>query len=432
MNLTNKKVAVLGAGRSGQAAARLALHHGANVCIFDSSDAVTNIPEGVNFIGGATETDGHEYAADLVVISPGIEANCPFTRSFLDCAEELIGELELACRFYSGKIIAITGTNGKTTTTALLEKILLKAGKKAVACGNFGVPVSELLLRDEIPEILALEASSFQLETVKQFHADIAIWLNFAPDHMDRYTSVEDYYNDKLHIFDNQTSDDYAIIRVGETLPLLRARVETFSSVESFGTLSYSDGQINEGHQPLLDLRGTTMAQSHNAENVMAALLACRALGVSTEIVAETLRDFSPPGHRCEVVKILDGVTWMNDSKSTNLHSTEAALRSQTTKVVLIIGGKDKGLDYAPLKPLLAEKVRACIVFGQIKDQLFDVFAPVVPSSKLDDVEGCVNAARDLARPGDVVLFSPGTSSFDMFTGYVQRGQVFRDAVEKL
>lgn len=431
MNLTNKKVAVLGAGRSGRAAARLAIKLGADVCLFDSS-AIDPMPEDIRTVAQAGEQDGLNYCADLVIISPGIETDCPFARAFAASADEMIGELEFSSRFYTGKIIAITGTNGKTTTTSLVEKILIRAGFHAVACGNYGVPLAELLVKGDVPDVLALEASSFQLETVRDFHADVAIWLNFAPDHMDRYKSVDDYYNDKLHIFDTQTSSDLAVVRVGEKLPALRAKVETFGSFDDSGTLSFKDGWIYEQGKPILDLRETHMEQRHNAENVMAALLACRALGVDLPIVQKTLGDFTPPGHRCEVVRKLDGVIWMNDSKSTNLHSTEAALRSQTAPVILIAGGKDKGLDYSSVLPLLREKARACIVFGQIADQLYHGFSPAVTTQKASTVEECVVIARKLAHAGDIVLFSPGTSSFDMFSGYVERGQVFRDAVNHL
>ena len=212
MQLNNLNIAVLGAGRSGRAAARLAMKHGARVRVFDASASVGGWPEDIPLHAAATEEDGRAFRADLVVISPGIETDSPFVRAFGREGVETIGEMELACRFYHGRIIAITGTNGKTTTTSLVEKILLRAGKAAVACGNYGVPMAEILLRDSVPDVLALEVSSFQLETIRDFHPDVAVWLNFAPDHMDRYKSVEDYYHAKLHIFDNQTEEDLAEI----------------------------------------------------------------------------------------------------------------------------------------------------------------------------------------------------------------------------
>ena len=432
MNLHDLNIAVLGAGRSGRAAARLAMKHGGRVCVFDTSPAITGWPEDIPLHAGATQEDGHAFRADLVVISPGIETDCPFVKSFGREGVETIGEMELASRFYRGKIIAITGTNGKTTTTSLVEKILLRALKKAVACGNYGVPMAEVLLRDAVPDVLALEVSSFQLETIRNFHPDVAVWLNFAPDHMDRYTAVEDYYKAKLHIFDNQTKNDLAVVRFGEHLPALKAPVRTFSSESPEADLYYREPLVMGGGSPLLNLAGTSLSQRHNAENVMAAVLACRHLGIPAETAAEVLEEFTPPGHRCEAVRTLDGVLWLNDSKATNLHALKAALKSQNAPVVLIAGGKDKGLDYLPLRSMLKEKVRACVVFGQIADQLYDSFSPAAPTEKAADVADCVEKARLLARPGDTVLFSPGTSSFDMFTGYAQRGQAFRDAVNAL
>ena len=432
MNLHDLNIAVLGAGRSGRAAARLAMKHGGRVCVFDTSPAITGWPEDIPLHAGATQEDGHAFRADLVVISPGIETDCPFVKSFGREGVETIGEMELASRFYRGKIIAITGTNGKTTTTSLVEKILLRAGKKAVACGNYGVPMAEVLLRDAVPDVLALEVSSFQLETIRNFHPDVAVWLNFAPDHMDRYTAVEDYYKAKLHIFDNQTKNDLAVVRFGEHLPALKAPVRTFSSESPEADLYYREPLVMGGGSPLLNLAGTSLSQRHNAENVMAAVLACRHLGIPAETAAEVLEEFTPPGHRCEAVRTLDGVLWLNDSKATNLHALKAALKSQNAPVVLIAGGKDKGLDYLPLRSMLKEKVRACVVFGQIADQLYDSFSPAAPTEKAADVADCVEKARLLARPGDTVLFPPGTSSFDMFTGYAQRGQAFRDAVNAL
>ena len=263
MNLHDLNIAVLGAGRSGRAAARLAMKHGGRVCVFDTSPAITGWPEDIPLHAGATQEDGHAFRADLVVISPGIETDCPFVKSFGREGVETIGEMELASRFYRGKIIAITGTNGKTTTTSLVEKILLRAGKKAVACGNYGVPMAEVLLRDAVPDVLALEVSSFQLETIRDFHPDVAVWLNFAPDHMDRYTAVEDYYKAKLHIFDNQTENDLAVVRFGEHLPALKALVRTFSSESPEADLYYREPLVMEGDSPLLNLAGTSLSQRH-------------------------------------------------------------------------------------------------------------------------------------------------------------------------
>ena len=432
MELSGKKIAVLGCGRSGVAAARLALAKGAaEVCIFDANPGATCSEPGVSFTPGATESHARDYAADLVILSPGIEGDIPWTLAFTAHGAPLIGETELAWHYYTGRIIAITGTNGKTTTTALLEHVLLTAGKTAKACGNYGYPLSEVALMNPQPEFAVLEVSSFQMETIIDFRPEVAIWLNFAPDHMDRYTKVEDYFNAKLRIFENMSADQLAIIREGENLPPLAPRCVGFSSVVNTGQLYFESGAICENGKILTPLRGTALEQAHNAENAMATTLACRAVGLNDATITAAIRAFCPPGHRCETVAEMDGVLWLNDSKSTNLHSTEAAVRSQTRPIILLAGGKDKGLDYTAINPMLQTKARACVVFGQIADQLEQTFAPVCRVIKVSTVAEAVAAAHDIAESGDVVLFSPGTSSFDQFTGYVQRGECFRAAVKQ-
>ena len=432
MNLNGKKVAVLGCGRSGVSAARLALAKGASeVCIFDSSPHASCADSALRFVPGATEADARDFAAELVVLSPGIEADIPWTLAFTAAGAPIIGEIELGYQYFKGRIIAITGTNGKTTTTALIEHILLQAGKTAKACGNYGYPFCDVVMEPEQPEFAVLEVSSFQMETIHAFRPEVAIWLNFAPDHMDRYTKVEDYYNAKLRIFENMTPDQLAIVRVGENLPELKPQVQEFSAVVGSGRLYYQQNYIMEAGRPLMGLRGTAMEQAHNAENSMAAILACRAVGLTDAEIEQGIRTFSPPGHRCETVAEMDGVLWLNDSKSTNLHSTEAAVRSQTRPIILLAGGKDKGLDYTAINPMLEIKARCCIVFGQIANQLEATFSPICKTIKVETVEQAVATAAKEAQRGDVVLFSPGTSSFDQFTGYVQRGQCFRNAVLK-
>ena len=433
MELNGKKIAVLGCGSSGVAAARLALAKGAaEVCIFDANPAATCSEPGVGFVPGATEEHARAYAADLVVLSPGIEGDIPWTLAFTAHGAPLIGETELAWHYYGGRIIAITGTNGKTTTTALLEHVLISAGKTAKACGNYGYPLSDVALMEPQPEFAVLEVSSFQMETIVHFRPEVAIWLNFAPDHMDRYTKVEDYFNAKLRIFENMSADQLAIVREGEELPALTPKRVGFSSVVTTGQLYFENGCLMEAGAVLTPLRGTPLEQAHNAENAMATTLACRAVGLDDATISAAIRSFNPPGHRCETVAEMDGVLWLNDSKSTNLHSTEAAVRSQTRPIILLAGGKDKGLDYSAINPMLAQKARVCIVFGQIADQLEQTFSPVCRVVKVTTVQEAVAAAHKVAQRGDVVLFSPGTSSFDQFTGYVQRGQCFRDAVKQI
>ncbi len=433
MNINQQRIAVLGCGRSGIAAAKLALAQGAlEVCIFDSSPKATYTADGIGCVAAAGEAEARAYAADLVILSPGIEADIAWTQAF--CSPKnapLLGETEFAYRYFHGKIIAITGTNGKTTSTALIEHLLIQAGYPAIACGNYGLPLSDVVLSHSEKKIAVLEVSSFQMETIEQFRPDIAIWLNFAPDHMDRYKTVEDYYEAKRRTFENMGEQQYIVARAGEDLGALVSPIDTFSSVSSDATVHYHDSSIYEGATCLMSLRGTRMEQAHNAENTMAAMLACRHFGLSLEQIESGVRSFAPPCHRCEMVAEMDGILWLNDSKSTNLHSTAAAIHSQTRPIVLIVGGKDKGLNYAPLIPLLAKKAQHCLCFGQIGEQLVDCLSEACPCEQLETVDECVQRACKLAKQGDVILFSPGTSSFDQFSGYEARGQCFRDAVQQ-
>ena len=435
MNLSGKQVVVLGAGRSGRAAAALALREGATVSVHDvaGAEAFSKMPEGVSIHPRASTESGREVKCDLLVVSPGIDTYGPYVAAFSEQAGELIGETELAARFYKGKIVGITGTNGKTTTTELVARILAAAGLGGDPCGNYGVPLAEIVMKAAPPAAVSLELSSFQLETIRTLHPSVAIWLNFAPDHMDRYPTVEAYRAAKLRIFENQTSADTAIIRAGESLPGVNARAEFFST-EDDSVEWFSDGHLLKYKgETVLDLMADTSLRGlHNAENAMAALAAGRALGISFETMRGALHGYAPPAHRCELVRTLDGVEYLNDSKATNLHALESALRSQTRPVVLIAGGKQKGLDYAPVVPLLKQKGLAAITFGQIAAPLGLVLSEAVPVESFSTLEEAVKAARRLAPRGSTILLSPGTSSFDQFSGYENRGDFFRELVHQL
>lgn len=435
MDLTGKHVAILGVGRSGRAAAALALREGARVSAWDSAgtEAFAGMPEGVEIHPDATEAEGRDLTSDLLVVSPGIDTYGSYVAAFSQHTKEVTGEVELAARFYQGKIIGITGTNGKTTTTELIERILSHAALGGTACGNYGTPFAEVVLQMNPPTVVSLELSSFQLETISTLHPVVAVWLNFAPDHMDRYPTVEAYRAAKLRIFQNQTAADSAVVRTGEELPDLAARVVTFST-ENPSADWYSKGQtiVHRGAVWLDMERDTSLRGLHNAENTMAALAACQALGISAPMMQEALQGYAPPPHRCELIRTLDGVEYLNDSKATNLHALESALRSQTRPVVLIAGGKEKGLDYTPVVPLLVKKALAVVTFGQIARPLAALFSQAIHCESVSTLAAAVATARSLAPRGSTVLLSPGTSSFDQFTGYEQRGNTFRDLVHQL
>jgi len=435
MHLCGKHVAILGAGRSGRAAAALALREGARVSVWDGAgaEALVGMPAGVALHPGATMEHAAAAACDLLVVSPGIDTYGAYVAAYARHAGEVIGEVELAARCYAGRIIGITGTNGKTTTTELVARILGQGGLGGTACGNYGLPFSEVVLQDEPPATVALELSSFQLETIRSLRPEVAVWLNFAPDHLDRYPTEEAYFTAKLRIFENQTAADTAVVRAGESLPPLAAQLVTFSTLDESAEW-FSDGHIiyQRGVKQLDMERESGLRGLHNAENAMAAMAACQALGIPLAIMREALHGYAPPAHRCELIRTLDGVEYLNDSKATNLHALESALRSQTRPVVLLAGGKDKGLDYSPVLPLLRAKALACVTFGQIAEPLRQLFAPAVTCQAVPTLAAAISAARALAPRGSTVLLSPGTSSYDQFSGYEQRGNTFRDLVNQL
>jgi UDP-N-acetylmuramoylalanine--D-glutamate ligase len=435
MSLTGKHIAILGVGRSGRAAAALALREGARVSAWDTAgaEAFSEMPAGVEIHPNASEAEGRGVVSDMLVVSPGIDTYGSYVAAFSAKTGEVVGEVELAARYFKGRIVGITGTNGKTTTTELVERILSHAALGGTACGNYGTPFAEVVLQATPPAVVSLELSSFQLETMRTLHPVVAIWLNFAPDHMDRYPTVEAYRAAKLRIFENQTAADMAVVRSGEGLPEISARQTTFSTTDESADW-YSNGHtIMHAGETWIDMdHDTALRGLHNAENLMAAFAACHALGVPAMLMREALHGYAPPPHRCELIRTLDGVEYLNDSKATNLHALESALRSQTRPVVLIAGGKEKGLDYASVIPLLVEKALAVVTFGQIARPLADLFSKAVACESVSNLAAAVATARSLAPHGSTILLSPGTSSFDQFTGYEQRGNAFRDLVHQL
>lgn len=434
MKLSGKSVAVLGAGGSGFAAASLALHCGASVAAFDSGDpeklapAVARFAElGVNLsCGEEALSPAREF--DIAVISPGIDAASPIGEVFQNSADELIGEIELADRQCEVPVIAITGTNGKTTTTSLIEHMLSAAGLKCIAAGNIGKAYSEVVLEGEALDWIVLEVSSFQLETITDFSPEIAVWMNFAPDHMDRYEKLEDYRAAKLRLFERIDETNLVVSKFedGFSFPTQT----TFSAFAGSADFGFAEGKITDSASGReFDFSASQLHGKHNAENVMVALAVADRLGLSWDAVASSVNAFRAPSHRCENVGAINEVTFINDSKSTNLHSLESALAGEEKPVVLIVGGKDKGLDFSSLNYLVSSRVREAVCIGEIADEISENWSDLIPCWTAADVGDAVSKSLSLAAPGEVVLFSPGTSSFDMFSGYEERGEVFREAV---
>ncbi|MDB6173415.1 MAG: murD [Chthoniobacteraceae bacterium] len=432
----NKQIAVLGAGESGESAAILLNQNGAIVTVLDSAPEEKLCKKieslgalGIRVIAGpSAESDGSNY--DLTVISPGIDPAMPLVQNFLHKPAPMIGELELAYEMCRCPIIAITGTNGKTTTTQLIDKMLSGCGVRTVACGNIGPAFSARVSQSGELDVVTVEVSSFQLERIEKFHADIAVWLGFAPDHLDRYSSMEEYYAAKIRVFENQTPADWAIVNLRDKLPKLAAKKITFSAYESGGDFSLREGVIFYGERAVLAMSDTRLRGAHNAENLMAALGVGLVRGIEFERMTPLLCRYEALPHRCEILRSINGVEWINDSKGTNLDSVEKALLSETQPVVLIAGGKDKGFEYESLTELVVGKCRAVVVLGEMSDRIEALWKDSVPCLNAGwSLERAVELASQTAQPGDVVLFSPGTSSFDMFKNYADRGNQFRALV---
>jgi UDP-N-acetylmuramoylalanine--D-glutamate ligase len=435
----NQNIAVLGAGLSGTAVALLLRSEGAHVTVLDNAEeknllksTIDNLrSQGVRVIcGAAADEDSSTY--QMAVLSPGIDPASRLACSFSARKIDLIGELELGWRSCEIPVIAVTGTNGKTTTTELLAQMLNACGQRTIACGNIGKPLSEVAREKNQSDVLTVEVSSFQLETIQTFRPSISLWLNFAPDHLDRYRSVADYRAAKLRIFENQTVDDVAVINAIETLPAIRARTITFSAYVDQADLRLSEGAIVYENKAVLRLSDTKLRGLHNIENLMATLAAGMARGLSFRQMVPPLCAYEPRPHRCEFVREVGGVAYVNDSKATNLDAVEKALRAQTKPVILIAGGKDKGFTFGPLRSLVKEKVKSTILIGEMAESIRRSWTGAARSDIANSLADAVERAHAVAKPGEVVLFSPGTSSFDMFKSYADRGDQFRALVQAL
>ena len=435
----NQNIVVLGAGLSGSAAALLLRSEDAQVTLLDSAEeqnllksTVDNLrTHGVGVIcGAAADEDSATY--HMAILSPGIDPASRFACNFSSRGIEMISELELGWRSSEIPVIAVTGTNGKTTTTELLAEMLNACGQRTIACGNIGKPLSEVAREKKPFDVLTVEVSSFQLEAIRTFRPSISLWLNFAPDHLDRYRSVADYRAAKLRIFENQMESDVAIVNAIEKLPAVRPRKITFSAYADQADFRVSQGAIVYQDEPILRLADTKLRGLHNIENLMATLAAGMARGLSFEEMVAPLCAYEPRPHRCEFVREVGGVEYVNDSKATNLDAVDKALRAQNKPVILIAGGKDKGFSFDPLRPLVKEKVRSTILIGEMAENIRRSWNGAVECEIANSLADAVERAHATAGPGEVVLFSPGTSSFDMFKSYGDRGDQFRALVRAL
>jgi UDP-N-acetylmuramoylalanine--D-glutamate ligase len=438
MKLNATKAAVLGLGTSGEAAARLLQREGAEVTVFDSADTaqLRERAQKMEVLGikPVLGPDAERCIVnfDLTVLSPGIDPQVELVQNFVRQKAEFTGELELAFQFSHKPVIAITGTNGKTTTTQLIELMLQRAGVRTIACGNIGMPFCQAIERQDELDFFTVEVSSFQLETISTFRPHVAVWLNFTPDHLDRYRDMEEYRNAKLRIFERQEASDFAVVNARDQLSGLKSRVITFNTYAGEADLSVSGESLLFHGEPVLDLKSTNLSGVHNAENLMAALGVAYALNVPWKKASVGLSEYRLLPHRCERVGVVDGVVFIKDTKATNLDALAKALESQSQPVILIAGGKDKGFPFDSIAELVKRKTKHAVLIGEMAARIEQSWSPVVGCTQAADLADAIAAARRHAIPGDTVLFSPGTSSFDMFKNYADRGNQFRQQVQDL
>jgi UDP-N-acetylmuramoylalanine--D-glutamate ligase len=451
--LQDKSVLVIGLGASGVAACRLLLQCGARVTAVDGADTAAIQTQArelraqtVTVRIGSNAPIAGEF--DLAVVSPGVPLELPLVQDLRQRNVRLIGELELGYQHTRCLCVAITGTNGKTTTTELVERLVTHAQRKTIACGNIGLPVCDVVERTRELDLLTLEVSSFQLETTQFFRPAIAVLLNLTPDHLDRHPTMADYVNAKSRIFANQQAFDWAIVQ-SEALAQLRAagikipsKIITFSARDSQADLTLDRGLIISRIEgwvgPLLDLERCRLRGPHNVENLMAALAVGRVLRIPLAEMTEALKDYAPAPHRCEPVVEKGGVRFINDSKATNVDALRQALLSIAPaepgqpNVWLIAGGKDKGLEYHDVGPLLAQRVKGAFLIGETRDRIRAAWGLFTACTTVDSLLEAVQRAARGAVSGDVVLLSPACSSFDMFRNYQHRGEMFCEAVAGL
>jgi UDP-N-acetylmuramoylalanine--D-glutamate ligase len=446
MKLNGKRVLVVGLGKSGVASALFLKAQGAQVTVSDtkSGDELRNeIPVLLDH-GITVETGGHGdrtfRGQDLIVVSPGIPVDAPPLVQARALGEAVIGEIELAAQFLPGPIVAITGSNGKTTTTTLAGEIMTAAGFPALVGGNIGTPAISLAERARPETVIVLEISSFQLETIRTFRPKVAVILNVTPDHLDRHRTFEAYVDAKARIFENQQASDFAVLNADDPTCVAmasrtRAQVFWFSRQKEVEEGAWvRDGNIvfrTAGEQrEIMQVSEIPLKGAHNLENVLAAVCAGALMGCAPDKIRQAVRDFKAVEHRLEFVATIHGVDYYNDSKATNVDATMKALESFPANIHLILGGKDKGSDYTVLNDLLRQRVKRVYTIGaaaaKIESQIKG--AEVVHAETL---ENAVRKAAALAQPGDVVLLAPACASFDQFKNYEHRGQVFKQIVRR-
>lgn len=449
MNLKNKRILVVGLGKSGFAAARLAKASGAEVFVTEK-----NLDEGIERLevdlkgqGIEVETNGHSQRflrnIDIVVISPGISVGEPFVKEkILSSGIPVVSEIEFAfglCR--SNKIIAVTGTNGKSTTVELIAHVLREAGKDVVVCGNIGTPFADCIKEISKETIVVLEVSSYQLETIKKFKPSVSVILNITDDHLDRYGSLRDYALAKMRIFENQTESDLCILNLDDDetrrlAPYSNARVQFFS-LRNKNANCFVDGEKivikkDKSQISVCDLRGLPFCGNHNIENTMASILAVSFFMEDCNSLWRAISTFSPLDHRTQLAGTICGVDFIDDSKGTNVDATRRAIEALDKNIILICGGRNKKSDFSKVLEVAYKKVKLAVAIGECREEIATVFKAVIKTEFADSMSLAVRLAFERAKEGECVLLSPMCASFDMFKDYKDRGDCFKKAVLEL
>jgi len=448
MNIAGKKISIIGAVRSGIGAAKLAKEFGAIPFVSDSGskEKLADSIAVLEHSGIEYECSVHSdriYDCDFIITSPGVPTNSPVLAKACEKKIKIISEVEFASWFCKGKVIAITGTNGKTTTTALMNHTLNECGLKCRTAGNIGEAFSEVVTEVRENEFVALETSSFQLDFIDRFKPMFSMILNVTPDHLDRYNnSFDEYIASKIKITQNLNEDDFFIYNADD--PNIKPHLEN----KKFQKLAFSvkselpAGAFYKEGKMLFSWFGKTSAVcsasdlfikgEHNIANALAVLIVAKTLNLPNQKIRGAFSSFKGVEHRIEFVRELDGVEYYNDSKATNVDSVWYALRSFQKPLYLILGGKDKGNNYDQIRELVQKNVKKIYAIGSSAQKVYDYFRGMVPTEIKDSLENCVAAGRKEAEQGSVVLLSPACASFDMFDNYEHRGKVFKEAVNKL
>jgi len=444
MQLGMGKTIVIGMGRTGIAAANFLAAQKIPVTLIDAKPR-TELEEAIRALDPAVHTSfGHSEPpadAERIILSPGVDIHAPFLQEARKRGVEIISEVELASRFTKTPVIAVTGTNGKSTVTTLIGNILKRAGKKIAVGGNLGAPFIRLL-REEPVDYFVLEISTFQLEGVKTFHPRLAMILNITPDHLDRHKTFEEYAALKGEIASCQTKEDALILNSDDKNALDQGKNKSsrkfcfsMSHEVEEGAFLRNDiivSRFNGNDKNLMSVRELKPAMQCQVENALAAAAVTALLGTPPDDITGAIRDFPGLEHRIEWVRTVRGIDFVNDSKGTNVGSVNKSLTSFFRPVILIAGGKDKGGDFRSLKLIFKEKVKHLVLIGETKNKFRQILNGSFSYEDAEDMEDAVTRAVEKAQPGDVVLLSPGCASFDMFKDYVERGNRFKDIVNRL